>query len=265
MHRAVHQVLEKGRIFADPLAVRILGEDAAALARDAEQNPHRRPMRIFIAVRTRFAEDALTAAVEQGVRQLVILGAGLDTYAYRGAMRDRLRIFEVDHPATQAWKRQRLADAEIARPNTLTFVPVDFERETLGEALAAAGFDPEQPSFFTWLGVVPYLTEESAYATLSFIGSLPGGAQVVFDYSCPPDSLPPEMRAVHDARAAHVAEIGEAWVSYFESDALAARLVALGFREIEDLGPPQIAARYFPQRVASVPAKGGHIVRAATF
>src|ERR1039458_4393784 len=175
VHRAAHQVLEKGRIFADPLALCILGEDAEALARDAGHNPHRRAMRLFIAVRTRFAEDALAAAVTHGVGQLVVLGAGLDTYAYRGAMRDRLRIFEVDHPATQAWKRQRLADADIPMPRTLTFAPVDFERETLRDGLAAAGFDPAQRSFFTWLGVVPYLTEEAAFATLSFIGSLPGG------------------------------------------------------------------------------------------
>jgi methyltransferase (TIGR00027 family) len=265
VHRAVHQVLDKGRIFADPLALRILGEDAEALVRDAGQNPYRRAMRLFIAVRTRFAEDALTQAVAHGVRQLVVLGAGLDTYAYRGAMRDRLRIFEVDHPATQAWKRQRLAEADIPLPRTLTFAPVDFERETLGEGLAGAGFDPAQRSFFTWLGVVPYLTEEAALATLRFIGRLRGGAQVVFDYCNPPESLSGEMRAVHDARAAHVAGIGEAWVSYFESDALAAEITAMGFTEIEDVGPPQIATRYFPQRVGSAPAKGGHIVRAGTF
>jgi methyltransferase (TIGR00027 family) len=263
-HRAVHQVIEKGLIFADPLAIPILG-DVEALVREADQNPHRRAMRIFIAARTRFAEDALATAVAKGVRQLVVLGAGLDTYAYRSAMRDRLRIFEVDHPATQAWKRQRLAEAGIPLPGALTFVPVDFERETLGDGLVAAGFDPAQRSFFTWLGVVPYLTEEAVFVTLRFIGSLPGGAQVVFDYSNPPDSLSAEMRAVHDMRAAHVAEVGEAWVSYFESEALAAKLMTLGFTEIEDLGPPRIAARYFPQRVGSAPGNGGHIVRASTF
>ena len=263
-HRAVHQVIEKGLIFADPLAIPILG-DVEALVREADQNPHRRAMRIFIAARTRFAEDALATAVAKGVRQLVVLGAGLDTYAYRSAMRDRLRIFEVDRPATQAWKRQRLAEAGIPLPGALTFVPVDFERETLGDGVVAAGFDPAQRSFFTWLGVVPYLTEEAVFVTLRFIGSLPGGAQVVFDYSNPPDSLSAEMRAVHDMRAAHVAEVGEAWVSYFESEALAAKLMTLGFTEIEDLGPPRIAARYFPQRVGSAPGNGGHIVRASTF
>jgi methyltransferase (TIGR00027 family) len=221
-------------------------------------------MRIFIAVRTRFAEDALAAAVEGGVRQLVVLDAGLDTYAYRGVLRDRLRIFEVDHPATQAWKRQRLAEAAIPLPASLTFAPIDFERETLAGGLAAARFDPAQQTFFTWLGVVPYLTEEAVWSTLGFIASLPNGAHVVFDYSDPPALLSPEMRASHDRRAAHVAELGEPWMNYFESDKLRARLMDLGFSEVEDLGLPQIASRYFPNRVTSVPDRGGHILRAAT-
>jgi methyltransferase (TIGR00027 family) len=263
-HRAAHQLLEQGRIFTDPLAVRILGEDADTIARQAEQNPSSRRMRIFIAARTRFAEDSLAAAVERGVRQLVVLGAGLDTYAYRGELRERLRIFEVDHPATQAWKRRRLAEAAIPLPSCLTFAPVDFERETLAEGLAAAGFDPAKQTFFTWLGVVPYLTEEAVWSTLGFIASLPRGAHVVFDYSDPPESLTPEMRAFHDRRAARVAELGEPWVNYFDSDQLRGRLSGLGFSEIEDLRPPQIAARYFPNRAASIPEKGGHILRAAT-
>src|SRR5271168_4936107 len=112
-HRAAHQILEKGSILSDPLAVRIIGLDAATIAREAEEQPSRRAMRMFIAVRTRFAEDALAAAVERGVKQLVVLGAGLDTFAYRSPLRDRLRIFEVDHPATQAWKRRQLTETGI--------------------------------------------------------------------------------------------------------------------------------------------------------
>ena len=220
-HRAAHQVLEQGRIFADPLALRILGEDAETVARQAEGQPSRRRMRIFIAVRTRFAEDALAAAVGRGVRQVVVLGAGLDTYAYRSTLRDRLRIFEVDHPATQAWKRQRLEDAAIPIPNSLTFAPIDFERQTLAEGLAAAGFDVSQQTFFTWLGVVPYLTLEAVWLTLGFIASLPNGAHVVFDYSDPPASLPAEARINHERRATHVAELGEAWLNYFEADSSA--------------------------------------------
>jgi methyltransferase (TIGR00027 family) len=268
-HRAAHQVLEQGRIFADPLALPILGEDADTVAREAEKRPSGRAMRIFIAARTRFAEDALAAALERGARgvrgagQLVVLGAGLDTYAYRGPWRDRLRIFEVDHPATQAWKRRRLADAGIPVPDCLTFAPIDFERQTLAEGLAAAGFDPARQTFFTWLGCVAYLSEEAVWSTLGFIASLPDGAHVVFDYSDPPASLPPEMRDRHDRRAARVAELGEAFLSYFEPDPLRMKLMGLGFSEIEDLGPPQIAARYFPSRASFAPGKGGHLLRAA--
>lgn len=261
-HRAAHQVLEGGRIFTDPLALRILGIDASTVMPDEEERPSRRRMRIFLAVRTRFAEDALAAAVEQGVCQLVVLGAGLDTYAYRGACRERLRIFEVDHPATQAWKRQRLADAGIPLPPNLTFAPVDCERDTLTHGLEKAGFNPSDYTFFTWLGVVPYLTREAVWSTLSFIAGLPNGAQVVFDYADPPDALAPKWRAAHEKRAARVAELGEPFLSYFDADELRARLLDMGFSEVEDLGPPRIAARYFPNRAISVPDKGGHIVRA---
>ena len=264
VHRAAHQVLEQGRIFADPLALRILGRDAEAAVRDAEDEPARRRIRIFIAIRTRYAEDALEAAMEGGVRQLVLLGAGLDTYAYRHTLHDRLRIFEVDHPATQAWKRERLNAAAIPIPNSLTFAPIDFEHQTLEEGLASAGFDASAQTFFTWLGVVPYLTEEAVWTTLRFVASLPGGAHVVFDYSDPPASLPAEWRTAHQKRAAHVAELGEAWLTYFDAQTIRTKLMALGFSEVEDLGPSQIAARFFPNRVLTLPDKGGHIVRATT-
>ena len=221
-------------------------------------------MRIFVAVRTRFAEDALAAAVEGGARQVVVLGAGLDTYAYRSSLRDRLRIFEVDHPSTQAWKRRRLEEAAIPIPDSLTFAPIDFERQTLAEGLPAAGFDRGQQTFFTWLGVVPYLTEEAVWSTLGFIAKVRNGAHVVFDYGDPPASLPAELRASHDRRAERVAALGEPWLSYFEADELRAKLTALGFSQIEDLGPPQIAARYFPGRMIAPPEKGGHVLRAAT-
>ena len=263
-HRAAHQVLEDGRIFADPLAIRILGETPAGIRARAEERPDSHRMRLFIAVRTRFAEDALAAAVERGVTQLVILGAGVDTYAYRGPLRDRLHIFEVDHPATQAWKRQRLAEAAIPEPSQLTFAPIDFEHQTLADGLAAAGFDPARQTFFIWLGVVPYLSEDAVWSTLAFIAGLPAGAQVVFDYSDPPESFAPEGRADHDARAARVAGLGEAWISYFDPPQLRVHLAALGFRDIEDLGPSGIAARYFPRSTRRAADKGGHILRAAT-
>jgi methyltransferase (TIGR00027 family) len=264
--RAAHQVLDGAAIFADPLALRILGADADDLVREAqaEADPFRQRLRWFIAIRSRIAEDALAAAIKHGVRQLVVLGAGLDTYAYRGPHAQDLRIFEVDHPATQAWKRQRLAEAGIPLPASLTFVAIDFERATLAGGLAAAGFDPELQTFFTWLGVVPYLTDDAIFSTLGFIAGLPGGAHVVFDYVNPPDTMTePGRRAMHEALIARVAAAGEQLRNHFDSAVLHARLKAMGFREIEDLGWPEIAARFFPGRPIS---SGGsaHVLRAST-
>jgi methyltransferase (TIGR00027 family) len=264
--RAAHQVLDGAAIFVDPLALRILGADADDLVREAktEADPFRQRLRWFIAIRSRIAEDALAATITRGVRQLVVLGAGLDTYAYRAPPSEDLRIFEVDHPATQAWKRQRLAEADIPLPPALSFVPVDFERETLAEGLAAAGFDFTQQTFFTWLGVVPYLTDDAIFSTLGFIAGLPGGAHVVFDYVNPPASMSESgRRAMHEALIARVAAVGEQLRNHFDSEALHARLKALGFLELEDLGWPEIAARFFPGRPVS---SGGsaHVLRAST-
>jgi methyltransferase (TIGR00027 family) len=253
-HRAAHQVLENGRIFNDPLALSIIGRTAEDVAREAAE--HSRGLRLFIAARTRFAEDALAAS---GASQLVVLGAGLDTYAYRTTL--KLRVFEVDHPATQAWKRERLAAAGIAIPQSLTFAPVDFESETLAGGLARAGFDENQRTFFTWLGVTPYLTEQAIFATLGFIAGVK--AQVAFDYANPPQSIADsESRALQEALAARVAAAGESFKTYFDSDELRLRLKALGFDDVEDLGPSQIAARYF-QRPGGTRDKGGHLLRAA--
>lgn len=262
-HRAAHQLLENGSIFADPLAVRILGQDAETVAREAMEHPSRRRMRLFIALRTRFAEDALAAAVGRGVSQLVVLGAGLDTFAYRSPWGHRLHIFEVDHPATQEWKRARLAESGIVAPDWLTFAPVHFEQESLADGLAAAGFQPAQQTFFTWLGVVPYLTEAAVWSTLGFIAGMPGGAHVVFDYADPPNSLSPKMRAFYEQGAERVEALGEKWLTNFEPTELRGKLAGLGFREIEDLGPPGMRSRYFPNYAGPLPERGGHILRAA--
>jgi methyltransferase (TIGR00027 family) len=263
MHRAAHQVLDRGLLFQDPLALRILGVDEETVRRESEGDA-RRKMCAFIAMRTRFAEDALKAAVDDGTRQLVVLGAGLDTFAYRSPYKTQLRVFEVDFPATQAWKREQLAFAEIEVPEWLTFAAVDFERETLADGLAEAGFDATAPTFFTWLGVVPYLTEQAIFETLGWIGTLPGGVQVVFDYADPPETLDPETRAYHDARARRVAEIGERWVTYFEAEPLRERLLSIGFLEVEDLRPGQMIERFFPGRGKQIPRRGGHVLRAWT-
>ncbi len=122
----------------------------------------------------------------RGVGQYVLLGAGLDTFAYR-AIRQGLRVFEVDHPATQAWKRARLSEVRIATPDWVTYAPVDFERENIKDGLARAGFDLSRPAMFAWLGVTPYLTREAVMATLAFVATLPKGTEIVFDYPAAPN------------------------------------------------------------------------------
>src|SRR5208282_4188294 len=166
----------------------------------------------------------------------------------------------------RALPKTRWPPPSLAAPAALTFAPVDFERETLADGLAAAGFDPARRSFFTWLGVVPYLTEQAVFSTLEFIARLPGGAHVVFDYGNPPASGLDRDRnaATREALAARVASVGEAFKSYFETDALRGKLMALGFREVEDLGPALIRERYFANRGGSLPDRGGHVLRATT-
>jgi methyltransferase (TIGR00027 family) len=260
-HRAAHQLLEQGRIFHDPLAVRILGESPRALEAAARANPGQRGMRLFIAARTRFAESAVAGAVRRGVRQLVVLGAGLDTFAYRNPYAE-LRVFEVDHPATQGWKRRRLDEAGIAMPASMRFAPVDFERVSLAEGLESAGFDAAAPVIFTWLGVVPYLTEAAVFATLGFIAGLASGGEVVFTYSDPPAAMPAGSAAANRRRAARVKALGEPWLTFFTPQTLHPRLRALGFGEIEDLGPTEVAILYFGAPAGSPDRKGGHLIRA---
>jgi methyltransferase (TIGR00027 family) len=257
-HRAAHQILERGAIFSDPFARRILGAQDCALADQRASDRDTRPMRLFLAARSRFAEDALAAAVSRGLRQAVVLGAGSDTFALRNPYAD-LHVFEVDHPATQSWKRARLSEEGIAIPDKLIFVSVDFERENLSERLAACGFRLDRPAFFLWLGVVPYLTREAIFAVLRFIATQ-RDSEVAFDYSEPLENYPPDGRIRAEALAARVAKAGEPFLSHFEPAELRAALREMGFAEIEDLDAADIATRYF----AGIEARGGgaHLLRA---
>jgi methyltransferase (TIGR00027 family) len=250
-YRAAHQILEHGQIFTDPLAVRILGVPEDELLADAP----RRAMRVFIAARTRFAEDALAVAVRRGVNHLVVLGAGLDTFGYRNPY-PQLRVTEVDHPDTQRWKQSRLAGSGIVIPASLTYVGVDFERESLAERLVL-----DEPAFFLWLGVVPYLTLRGFEETLRFIAGREGN-EVVLDYAQSPELMSPERRAQLEARAARVAKLGEPWLTYFEPSEMASELADLGFREIDDLGPSRLAARYFGRPDVPPETPGGHVLHA---
>ena len=265
-HRAAHQVLERGFVFADPLALPILGPDAEGAVALARERPERRPLRLFIAMRSRFAEDSAREAIADGVRQILVLGAGLDTFAYRLEPTRATRVFELDHPATQAEKRRRLAEARIAEPAHVAYVAHDFERGSMTAALEAAGLDPDERTFVIWLGVTPYLTAEAVYATLGELARLPGGAGVVFDYANPPDRIKEAAaRTYHEQMAERVAASGEPFRGYFDSAELHARARELGFSKIEDLDRAALVARYLPHLpVAPRPGPGGHVVRMAT-
>ena len=256
-----------GFVFADPLALPILGPDAEGAIALARERPERRGLRLFIAMRSRFAEDSARSAIEKGVRQILVLGAGLDTFAYRLEPTDDLRVFELDHPATQAEKRRRLGQAHIAEPAHVSYVAHDFESGSMTAALKAAGLDTDRGAFVLWLGVTPYLTEEAVFATLGELGSWPGGTEIVFDYTNPPEAVDePNARNFHREMAERVAASGEPFRGYFDSAELHARAGSLGFTDIEDLDRAALVARYLPDSAVAPPRPrpGGHVVRMAT-
>ena len=242
--RAAHQVLDHGSILDDPFAMKILRENEEDVLRFANQHPLASIGRLITAARSRIAEDALSRAVERGTRQIVILGAGLDTFALRNPHGAReIRIYEVDHPATQAGKRERLVEAQIALPPQLIFVPVDFERDDVGEKLVAAGFQQNSPAFFTWLGVVPYLTQDAIGRTLNYISSIQN-SEVVFDYLEPPEAFSEELRQLEKARDEQLKRMGERSVSRFEPAGIRAILHAHGFCDLEDIDFQEIRSRF---------------------
>lgn len=249
-HRAVHQLVDVPKIFDDPLALSIICANATeGVVVDLCRLQKERSLRAFIALRSRYAEDELALAVQRGVRQYVVLGAGLDTFGYRNPYPvSRLRVFEVDHPATQAWKRRRLRDALITIPDSLTFAPVDFEQQTLAHGLEHAGFRAEEPAFFSMLGVVVYLTKAAAMETFKFVASLPPGSEIVFDYGISSSMLSEGQRSARESLARLTAAIGEPWITYFDPAALAHELRGMGFAQVEDVGPEAATDRYFKDR-----------------
>jgi methyltransferase (TIGR00027 family) len=261
-YRAIHQTLEGGAIFRDPFASRILDEQTAVLLEMAADESLR-PMRLFIAARSRFSEDTMANCVADGVRQVAVLGAGLDTFSLRNPFAHLgVRVFEVDYAATQEWKRKQIKAAGLIAPQSLTFAPIDFERESLAEGLTRVGFRLNQPAFFQWLGVVPYLTKEAVLSTLNFISQVPR-AVVVFDYAEPLQNYPAERRANVMAMAERAAARGEPWLSLFDPAELSELLRLEGFEIVEDLGLPKISERFYGELGRGIGVgPGPHIVRA---
>lgn len=258
--RAQHQLLDRPLVFADPLATRIL-EPMGPL----RTPPRASPVRAFAAARSRHAEELLAKARLRGCTQYVILGAGLDTFAYRGAHAG-LRVFEIDHPDTQAWKRSLLDEAGIEIPRQVTHVPVDFARQALVPELMRAGFAQEEPAFFSWLGVTPYLRERAVLETLTAIRALDARGEIVFDYLVPRSELSWRGRIAHFVIERYVARLGEPILCYFSPDAIRERLLGFGYGQIDDLDCPALNALYFDGRKDGlrVPGRIARIVHART-
>jgi methyltransferase (TIGR00027 family) len=246
MRRAAHQLIDKPPVLDDPIAVRLVGRESL---RDMERAQHKvaRDFRAFMAVRSRFVEDQLAAAVAQGVTQYVLLGAGLDTFAWRNPF-PQLRIFEVDFPATQEWKRGMLHEAGLSVPSGFTFVPLDFEHKKLADGLIEAGFNANQPVFFGWLGVVPYLTREAFRATLADIAGMPAGSGVGFDYGLSAAVLGPLYRLALQALSERVAAAGEPFKLLFAPADMESELHRAGFARVEQWNSKQLNALYFADR-----------------
>jgi methyltransferase (TIGR00027 family) len=270
LRRAAHQLHDaRPLVFEDPLAVRILGKEHYEEVKrtpDSVKRPFSAALRAFMVVRARLAEDTLAAAVrELGVRQYLVLGAGLDTFACRNAYMG-VRVFEVDHPATQAWKMKMLAGAGIVPPESARFVAVDFEKDSLRARLKAAGFDEHVPTVTAWLGVVPYLTTEGFRATMRLLARFKAGSEVVFDYSQPREALPLVEQLMLDSLSARVALAGEPFQLFFTPAQLAEELEWLGLRVVEDLDSTALTARYLAGRTDGLLLRGraGRICVAAS-
>ena len=262
IRRAAHQIVDRPPVLDDPIVLPLLG---AGYARDMERAMHKvaRDFRGFMAARSRYVEDRLAEAVSNGVTQYVVLGAGLDTFAYRNPF-PSLRVFEVDFPATQQWKRALLLKAGIALPESLTLVPLDFEHKTLADGLAEAGFDPHNAAFFGWLGVVPYLSLDAFRATLSAIAHLPAQTAVSFDYAFPPDTLNRQRQKVVRGLSQRVAAAGEPLQLFFTPEAMQAELTRAGFHRTVLIGSEQLNDLYFAGRVDGLKLSSSVLGKLAT-
>jgi len=264
VRRAAHQILDQPKILEDPIALKIIEDKNLTGIRNAEhETTTSRHLRAFVVARSRYAEDGLSEAIERGVTQYAILGAGLDTFAYRNPY-PGLRIFEVDHPSTQGWKRKRLEEAHISIPESLTFVDVDFEKQNLAERLEKSGFRTELPAFFAWLGVTMYLSKETVMSTIKYVAkSLPTGSEIVFDYIVPPSSLNPVQQASFNLIAHRVSGAGEPWQTFFDPQELVTELMTMGFTHTEDIGPDEINSRFFKDRSDGLTVGGlAHLIKA---
>jgi methyltransferase (TIGR00027 family) len=249
--RAIHAESERPLV-ADHFALGLAGEAGSTLmAQLTSQLPEasRQSFGLAFAIRTRFVEDAVEAAIEDGIGQYVILGAGLDSFAYRRPdLSERLKIFEVDRVASQAWKRSRLEKMDIAIPASVAFVPLDHETDDLHRGLVGAGFDLAAPAIVSAIALTQYLAQPAIGRILELVASFPPGSRLVVTYVVPAGELSQMAAAGLAWTMSQAAERGEPFLSLFRSGEFDELLRRSGFSRVEDAGPRELLQMYLADR-----------------
>ena len=249
--RAIHSESERPLV-VDHLAIGLAGEGGAALmAQLTSQLPEtsRQSFGLAFAIRTRFVEDAVEAAIQDGIGQYVILGAGLDSFAYRRPeLSERLKIFEVDRAASQAWKRSRLEKMGITIPASVAFVPLDHDKDDLRAGLVKAGFDPSAPAIVSAIALTQYLAQPAIERILELVASFVSGSRLVVTYVVPATELSETAAAGLVWTMSQAEERGERFLSLFSPAGFSELLKRSGFDRLEDVGPRELHQMYLADR-----------------
>lgn len=244
-------------LLEDRLAETLLGDEAEPLI-ESYADPGSWVLlenRLFLPLRARFAEDRLAAAYRDGVRQLVVLGAGLDSYAFRRpAAQAELRVYEVDHPSTQRWKTERIAALGWEVPATLRFVPCDFEESRVSDALGDTSFDAAAPTIVTWLGVTYYLEPDTTHGALVDLRRiLAARSEVILDYQFPMEDLPTRYQELRERMASYLSDVGEPHVNRYRIEAMRETILSAGYTEALLPTREEIYKRYFARLETRIP------------
>jgi len=248
--RALHVEIDSlPHVFEDTVGLKIVSPDEEWRSRP-DMSPFTRPFRASIVGRARFIEDLVEERAAQGVEQYVILGAGLDTFAQRRPeLARRLRVFEIDQPGPQTWKRQRLVELGFGIPSFLRFVPVDFETGDIWwEQLATSGFEFDQPAVVASTGVSMYLTTDAIMTTLRHIATLAPGSTLAMSFMLPIELADPELRPAFERAAAGARANGTPFISFFTPPEMLALAREAGFKEVRHIAAADLAQRYFANR-----------------
>jgi len=256
--RAYHLLYQDPVVFEDPYAIQLTSHPWRTILKIRALNwlliraLHHDILPLWAEFfgRARYAEEQLDKALERGIDQYVLLGAGLDSFALRKKdLVRKLKVFELDHPLSQKSKRDRLVKLNIDLPDNLEFVPVDFEKESVADALARSSYSNKKPAFFSWLGTIPYLTSEAVFSTFRSITSYATrGSEIVLDYFIPKELVEPSDVPLYEKIERMVARRGEPHTSSFDPRTFPQNVCELGFELVEHLPPTDQEERYFENR-----------------